>query len=111
VLVLGPKKRKAACFLTKGYVLWLFSAHTRKVPSRYLKCLLVSEDMLCFTAFCGLLEHLGLKDKGEQQPNMKHYQEGAVCGEMVKGLFWFVRSYKQIRIILHVSAVTILDYY
>ena len=63
---------------------------TRKVPSRYLKRLLISEGMLYFTAFCGLLEHLNLKNRREQQTEMKHYQKRSVCGELVKGLFWLV---------------------
>lgn len=67
--------------------------------------------MLCFTALCGLLEYLNLKDKREQQTDMKRNQKGSVCGELVRGLFWFVCSYKRMGIILHVSPVTVLDCY
>lgn len=85
--ILGPKKRKEACFLTKGEVLLPSSTNrnNRKVPSRYLKCRLISEGMLYFTA-CDLLEHLNLKNRREQQTETKHCTRNAVCG----GLFWFV---------------------
>lgn len=66
--VLGSKKRKETCFLTKIKVLLLSSTHrnTRNVPSKYLKCLIISEGVLYFTAYCGLLEHLNLKSRRKQ---------------------------------------------
>lgn len=70
------------------------------MPSRYPKFLLISEGMLCFTVLCDLLEHLSLKDKREQQTDVKHNQKGSVCGELVRGSFWFVCSCKQMGIIL-----------
>lgn len=85
MLVLGPRKRR---------VLLPSSTHrnTRKVPFRYPKCFVISEGILYFTAFCGLLEHLNLKDRREQQTEIEHYQKmwcGA-GGELVKRWFWFV---------------------
>lgn len=116
VFILGPKKRKEACFLTKGEGLLLPSTrrNARKVPSRYLKCRLISEGTLYFTAFGGLLEHLNLKYRKEQQTEMKHCAKKCsvcVCSWLKGSFHLFVCSYKHMGIILHLTSMTVLDYY